>query len=93
MIEPEVLVDKLNGLGTVDAVRKFLVEQGVKGTPCNGVDCIVANYIRRESGLRGRVFRDLIVGVRIYHLKFHVREFINRFDNGTYPELISPDLP
>ena len=50
-IDPQVLVDKLNGMGSPEAIAKFLHDEGVIGEQGVISHCVVAEYIKRETGL------------------------------------------
>lgn len=58
MIELSVLVDKLNGM-TCDEIRAYMVAEQVTGCMQEENYCVLANWLRRESG------RRVAVGVHI----------------------------
>lgn len=58
MIELSVLVDKLNGM-TCDEIRAHMVAEQVTGAMQEENSCVLANWLRRESG------RWVAVGVHI----------------------------
>lgn len=108
MIEVSVLVDKLNGMRWQDIVT-LLGTAGVTGVREEEDMCALANWLRRESGLRvsvGIPFRDeqsfqrYGVGIQedeeeetysaYYALEDEVMYFIRKFDEGEFPELVTP---
>lgn len=96
MIDVSVLVDKLNGLGTGQDVRDFLVDQGIRGCPQESHNCPISNWIRRESGCA--VSTETVVAVfetdpckpvQQYSLEDGPKSFVSAFDAGIWPELIT----
>ena len=99
MIATEVLVDKLNSFTTENEVGDFLQEQNVKGLRASAKKCVIANWIKRESGTSNIVSvgpnvavfkpvtenRNELVGR--HDLSQAVLEFIGSFDHGHYSEL------
>ncbi len=89
MIEVSVLVDKLNGM-TCDEIYEYLKLQGVQGEVQSETSCVLAQWLRRESGV------DVAVGVhqQVYgHARFGVvvYEGENFFLNGTYGDFYQLD--
>ena len=99
MISIQVLVDKLNGFSSADEVALFLESQGVKGRRTCSSNCVISNWISRESGEPfinttvskvcawnndAQVFED---PKEVCLLSTNVAAFINLFDDGDYPNL------
>lgn len=60
MIEPQVALDKLGALGNAADIALFLQEEGITGSH-KADACPVANYVRRETGVRISVCSDFWV--------------------------------
>lgn len=97
MIDVSVLVDKLNGMGSGQEVREFLVDQGVKGVMQESHNCPISLWIQRESGCY--VDTEDVVAVypvedgqtvQQYDLEDAPKSFIAAFDSGDFPELVTP---
>lgn len=93
---PELL-DKLASLGSPDAIALFLTEQGIKATPSRSSTCAIALYLRRELDTEFLavgtgsmvIWTRTCDGPDMHHrLPAPVSQFIMRFDDLYYPELI-----
>lgn len=103
MIDPQVAFDKIASFETVQEVRKFLQYEGITGLPAMAAQCPISNYM---TGLTGRPFvtyrtihtsaetpgwtRDTHWVVQTPPVLF---EFIESFDAGLFPELVSQEVP
>lgn len=77
---------------TADGIAAYLIERGLRGERDDGCKCPVANYLRAAGLPDPLVDPDdaYISGVdeaERVKLPVHVREFVNRFDDGAWPEL------
>lgn len=92
------LLGKLDALGSAHQIALFFAEQGIKATPNRSASCAVAVFLQRELHAP-----NILVGSgqlafqrsggwadEYVRLPANVREFISRFDNHEYPELIDP---
>ena len=94
---PEAL-EKLEALGSVRHIAEHLRDQRVCGDLCEASSCALAVWLRKQTGHGDvHVSTDVaywdIVDFDLKHWKWHalpwhVREFVNEFDNGLHPELI-----
>jgi hypothetical protein len=92
-IDPQVIIDKLAGLGSADDVARFFRVEGVVGDHSLG-SCPVARYIGRESGQRITVTHTHwgAISIEARLLPRPVADFVMRFDGLDYPDLIGyPD--
>jgi len=86
-------MSKLSGL-KADEIATFLVEQGVRGEFGSAHRCAIANYIRKTTGENSVSVTDFVTiwqdARAVLHkeaIPLNVFEFIDRFDDGDYPEL------
>lgn len=96
MIEPSVVVDKLNCL-SVDDLYLLMKSEGVTGVRQAAGYCVVANYLKRQGVVRNAdVFGVCPVSIVIRGLSYDVSpnlsRFILRFDHGEYPDLSVGDM-
>jgi hypothetical protein len=95
-VDPNVVMDKLVGLCSPDAIAEYLLDEGIVGKRGFGDSCPVANYIRRETGLVTFVSlgewgvepETIHFGTPNREMPYVVGRFVNNFDNGMYPDLI-----
>jgi hypothetical protein len=95
-VDLKVVMDKLAGLETSEAVARFLVEEGIQGYRSMAHACPVAKYLRRETGRMFEVhqgsYRPNWSGIdEVHETPGAVAEFIGDFDRGAYPELMCRD--
>lgn len=111
-IDVSVLVDKLNSMSTSD-IEGFLLSTGIRGETGDEHQCVIARWIRQQSGewvavgvwystaknVVGDSDRKMCVAVcedepdifREYlPISDSVAEFIRRFDDDQYPNLVLP---
>ena len=93
MIEPQVAIEKLTGMGTTKEIAKYLEGEGITGHQTNAKACPVARYLQRETehNVQVTIGHVMIVGRRIMEVMYlpqHLSDFIVEFDAGYYPELI-----
>lgn len=100
MIEPEVLLDKLESLGSPSAIANFFELEGIKGYIGRGLACPVTNYMIREGVIDEKkqfVFTSVkkvslhkIGGDDLTYVDNppNVRDFIRNFDDLKYLELV-----
>jgi len=93
IVDPQVAMDKLTGLGSSQAIADYLAVERVLGILATGQSCPVAVYLQRVTG------QVPLVGIGSWHPnRFDidrpwyphsdpVRAFIRDFDAGCYPEL------
>ena len=92
MIDPEVIFDKLDALGSPDAIASFLAAEGCTGDH-QAWTCPVSRYVTRETGVGvGITLQFWAPHTQQYishdrQLPGHVSEFVARFDDGAYPWL------
>lgn len=95
MTVPEAL-DKLATHGTADQIRDHLMECEITGTRGSPTHCVIAEYLRVETGNAVRVYPGREVGRVAYYsetrggktgLPTEVRTLAMRFDEHDYPEL------
>lgn len=93
-IEP--YVSKLASLSSVDEIKNFLLDENAKGPKSNWDSCPIATYVKTGSGCQ-----DIWVGSmgtyadedgteKIRHTPA-MSEFVQRFDQGEFPELEMED--
>jgi hypothetical protein len=77
---------------TADSIAVMLIEADCQGSPRNGRRCPMANYLRRLGFPTPFVQPDYVqLGGDMPSTSPHLREFIERFDDGEWPELAAPD--
>jgi hypothetical protein len=87
------VVDKLQTLGSADQIAAFFAQEGVTGSVRRVRSCPVAAYVKRETGLVE------VLATRGFVVDWHtqdgvpcrdtpVSDFIARFDDGAYDELV-----
>lgn len=91
-------VDLLEALGSARAIAHFLTAKGVTGTPGQARSCPVAHYLKSAHLVDILVFSRIYAGyedgepeefsVPVMNTPYTVREFILKFDEGKFPELI-----
>lgn len=91
----EQLLNELNSLGSADAIADFLAKHDAKGYIGEAGSCPVANYLEDKLD-KGVIVTDqnitisngetLVLGTPVF-----VADFINEFDNGSYPNLSLDD--
>ncbi len=75
----------LHSLGDdADTIARSLAQRGIKGRPHSALTCPLARVIRGQVGLETAIAH----GGYALVLRKCEREFIFRFDDGYYPELI-----
>jgi hypothetical protein len=85
--------------GTSDSIAATLKEKGIKGKRGSSCNCPIANYLRKQGFVGVSVSRweiDAAVGewgvdalTVTTHTSNPIHFFINRFDDGNYPELVA----
>ena len=89
--------DKLAALPTPEAIRDFLIAEGVRGCKHAPESCALAAYMTANSEIDVSVGYNYIVtygscddalGETLAPPTPAMRDFIVRFDNGEYPELV-----
>lgn len=95
----EPYVAKLTSMESSDELRKFFVDEGVKGEKQRPMCCVIAAWLKREtrySVVVTKVTIDSVLGAcskypygRIARITPAMEEFINSFDRGYYPELVA----
>ena len=103
MIDFRVAADKIAQFQTADEIAVYLGEHGVKALPECGTDCAIARYMQDITGVRNvfvgtaSIFLnppmdtgivDLDASEDVYEHTSAMREFVNRYDIGAYPELV-----
>lgn len=97
-------VDQIAAYETSEKIADYLISEGVKGEPQRTGSCALAQWLKKETGshdisVGGTWARDWSVFnvdtteeqiARDYAvIPANVTQFINDFDNGTYPELLT----
>lgn len=99
MIAVEVLVDKLNSFQSPQEIADFFKGIGIKGNPGETRSCVISNWIMQESE---EEFVTTSTAIKVWNgyyedddnlkAKYYTSEsvcnFITRFDNQHYPELV-----
>ena len=94
---PKDLVDTLNRFETPDAIAEFLRGFEVKGDVEDSESCIISNWIMQNVDCAGVSTSDEIHiygynwledGSADYEISNCVKQFIELFDRGFYPDLI-----
>jgi hypothetical protein len=88
---------KLNTFTSTYEIAKFLADQGIKGVPVDTYRCPVARYMRKlypsATSIQAGPFAIEVCmteGLSFnLPITMHVAQFMNRFDLGYYPHLIS----
>jgi hypothetical protein len=87
----EPYFNKLAGLDSPDEIATFLAGEEIQATPGKGKYCAIAEYFHRETGQQFFVgYYHTVTTLGYVGLGEHtdaMRAFIERFDNGFYPEL------
>lgn len=96
------VVDKLITIGSAEQIALFFEEQGIKGEVASSSSCAIAEYVKLATG-EGLVHSfwgqvtvcDPIEGSsagttreRVSHESVLLDNFMAKFDNGCYPNLI-----
>ncbi len=86
-----LLVAEAGGAGAdANSIATHLSTQGIVGwRKCAG-SCPVSRWLERCTGERQYVSQGEVNG---WLLPAAVEKFVERFDNGWYPELVAPDPP
>lgn len=95
----EELLVELESLDDPQLIAEALEDEEILGTPCNAGLCAIAVYLQRHSGLDevnvgafdALRWRPAPTPDDSWVLGPVVREFIARFDSGSYPNLMWPD--
>jgi hypothetical protein len=88
------VIDKLAAVGSSVQIAMHLRQQQCVGAAGASLSCPVARYVRRETGesvqIGGVVYlRPGVVGAEVVgFLPDPIRDFIEDFDGGRYPDLI-----
>lgn len=95
MIDFQVARDKLLSFETADEIAQFLESQGVKAARAMSTSCAIAEWMTETTGTQVYVNQQemwrMFDTAPVHHNRA-LGEFIHRFDEGYYPELISnPD--
>lgn len=99
MIDIVVALDKLSTFETADDIALFLGDQGAKGNLNNSISCVMSNWLHEVTGDTTIYTSKVAIGqyeVTAYDDNFtSIREhtiamadFVSRFDNEHYPELV-----
>ena len=88
---------KLDGL-EADDIARFLKDQGIVGVKGDPAACVISRYMVTMTGAQACVASPLTItvweGPEYFDVVFAspaspaVAEFIRRFDDGAYPELV-----
>jgi hypothetical protein len=103
MIDPSVLVDKLNSMESTCEIADFLYHQDIAGNREDSLTCVISQWISRESGRTVTTARQIKVWnnwdeINCYCAqRFEVTEavwqFIRQFDDGQHPHLVNSLTP
>lgn len=97
MIDPEVAYDKLKNFETADQLRQYFQDENVKGSLRSAGTCPIASWMKQTTG---RSTVTVGSAIRFYattrasecDIEFPhtdtTENFITRFDNIEYPELV-----
>lgn len=97
MIDPQVVVDKLNCL-TPEELYKLMKEEGITGIKQAAGYCVIANYLKKHDVVTGNteIFGVCPVSIMVrnknYEVSTNLSRFIMRFDQGVYPDLSIGDI-
>lgn len=79
---------------SADQIARYLEKQGIKGKRNSSVQCPVARWLRQELGgtVLTRAYSVMYYGpfprVVKYGYGDSLKEFVKRFDNGGFPNLL-----
>jgi hypothetical protein len=94
----ESILKTLRVLGNKpDDIAASLRRKRVRGSPCESYNCPIANYLKRRYGLEHFLADDVLASTRCIVVGAACRvetprvvvRFMNGFDKGKYPYLIS----
>lgn len=96
MIDPQVMIDKLNCL-SVEDLYLLMKEEGITGIRQAAGYCVIANYLKKHEVVTdAQVFGVCPVGIVVRNINYEVgpnlARFILRFDHGDYPDLSVGDM-
>lgn len=96
-IDPEVVFDKLAQFQTADEIANYLRNEGIQGGRNLAFRCPIANYMRTHTGRKHGVTQDDVdmdTGDLYYKRENTpaIKEFIVRFDQGLYEDLIDSSI-
>lgn len=96
MIDPQVIIDKLNCL-TPEDLYKLMKEEGITGIKQAAGYCVIANYLKKHEVVTdAQIFGVCPVGIVVRNINYEVgpnlARFILRFDHGDYPDLSVGDM-
>ena len=103
MVEPEVLFDKLASM-THSEIRDYCVQAGVQGEVQSDSSCVLANLFLRTTTAEAVRVSDYLQWTKDssciqewdepwgsqVEASCEMRVFIHEFDQGDYPELVTP---
>lgn len=90
------MIDKLNSFESPDAIADFFSEVGVKGDRADTESCVITNWFLSETNATGCSTSCALIIVDEEFTSWTmvpneaVSEFIESFDDGYYPELVTP---
>lgn len=98
MIDFTVAFDKLAQFDTPDDIASYLESEGIKAYRGNASFCAVSNFISNLTGQEIETTCLSVVNIGDSKKEFRLTttamsEFIRRFDNGGYPELVQETDP
>jgi hypothetical protein len=91
------LISELNLMST-DDIASLMHERGIKANRVRSTSCAIAEYLNQEVsqfGIRidivSKIYAYIPNRIRIMQWgnSFDLEDFITRFDNGEYPDLIA----
>ncbi len=91
-------VNKFAEFKTADEVAEFLRERGIKGQIGNLNRCPIAEYVNGASGVNCEVDDDSVAvafnddAEAKYIMSAAMKEFVQKFDAGDYPDLILEEV-
>lgn len=84
---------------TADGIAAYFAEQGITGQRNHNYCCPVANYVKRTTAVEDpAVEPGLVEGFGgegeelVCETPAAVKEFVERFDKGAWPELVVADV-
>lgn len=102
MTTTQEALNALEGM-TPDEIADLMRSRGIKAHKFVPTECAIAQYLNQETGARHSVgicsagalrdFGKSFVGTPPVLLPLSVREFINGFDSGWYPDLVMGQTP